>query len=125
MHDVLIKATDPTGSSAISTVGIDIRTPGTTVIAGTDDSDLVGTDGSDTFVFHPNCGNITVTGFEAQGSSHDVLQLDHNIFSDWAHLLGATRQVGSDLQITLDPQDSILVKDVALATFTKADARFV
>ena len=54
-----------------------------------------------------------------------MLQFDSNIFADWAHLLGATTQQGSDLLITLDPADTITLKNVALANFTSANANFV
>ncbi|MEO7689918.1 MAG: hypothetical protein ABIS51_11590, partial [Sphingomonas sp.] len=66
-------------------------------------------------------------------AKHDVLQFDSNIFSDWAHLLGATQQQGSDLlialdaadTITLDVADTMTLENVALAHFTWADATFV
>lgn len=66
-------------------------------------------------------------------AKHDVLQFDSDIFSDWAHLLGATQQQGSDLLITLDAVDTIsldaadtvALQHVALAHSTWADATFV
>ena len=54
---------------------------------------------------------------------------DWHIFADWAHLLGATRQQGSDLVITLDASDTITLKGLTLTagqtnSFTAADVRF-
>jgi hypothetical protein len=54
-----------------------------------------------------------------------VLQFSKSAFGDWAHLLGATRQQGSDLAITLDPTDVLTLKNVSLANFTPTNARFV
>ena len=84
-----------------------------------------GTAAVDTFVFHAGFGFDTVDQFTASGPMHDVLQFDKSEFSDWAHLLGATKQQGSDLTITLDPTDVLTLKNVSLASFTQSDARFV
>jgi VCBS repeat-containing protein len=97
---------------------------GDTLVGGPGDT-LIGGAGIDTFAFHTGFGQNTVTNFTATGTKHDLVQVDTSIFADWAHLLGATRQVGSDLQITLDPNDTITLKSVALANFTSADAHFV
>ena len=70
-------------------------------------------------------GSQTVSGFSTSGSSLDVLVFSKDIFADWAHLLGATKQQGSDLLLTLDASDSVLLKNVSLANFTSVDARFV
>jgi hypothetical protein len=40
-------------------------------------------------------------------------------------LLGATQQVGSDLVITLDPTDSLTLKNTSLAAFQSSDVHFV
>jgi len=92
---------------------------------GAGDDYLDGGDGADTFAYRAGFGNDTISDFAATGTQHDVLQVDSNIFSDWAHLLGATTQQGSDLLITLDSADTITLKNVALANFTSADAVFV
>ncbi|WP_206243587.1 beta strand repeat-containing protein [Novosphingobium terrae] len=97
---------------------------GDTLVGGNGDT-LIGGSGSDTFVFHAGFGQETVTGFMPSGPTADVLQFDTNVFSDWAHLLGATVQQGSDLLITLDASDSILVKNMAISSFSSANAHFV
>lgn len=88
-------------------------------------STLTGGAGIDTFVYHAGFGLDTINSFTATGTSHDVIQVDTSLFADWAHLLGATSQVGSDLVITLDAADKITLKNVTLANFTSADAAFV
>jgi hypothetical protein len=78
-----------------------------------------------TLAFKAGFGLQTVTGFIAAGAGFDHLNFDHNIFADWAHLLGATQQVGSDLVITLDPTDSLTLKNTSLAAFQSSDVHFV
>ena len=81
--------------------------------------------GASTVDIHAKPGHDTIAGFVAGGTAHDTLQIDKTVFADWAHLLGATRQSGSDLLITIDASDSVLLKNVALSAFTSADAKFV
>jgi hypothetical protein len=59
------------------------------------------------------------------GLGHDVLQFSKSTFADWAHLLGATRQQGSDLAITPDSGDVNTLRNAALAGLSHSDARFV
>jgi VCBS repeat-containing protein len=108
--------------------GNDIITAGSAgdiLIGGAGNDTLTGGAGIDTFLYHTGFGIDTINSFTATGTSHDLLQIDKNIFADWAHLLGATKQQGSDLLITLDPTDTITLKNVALANFASADAVFV
>ena len=81
--------------------------------------------GAATVAVHAAPGRDTISGFIASGTGHDTLQIDHTVFADWAHLLGATTQQGSDLLITIDAADSILLKSVTLASFTSTDAKIV
>ena len=80
--------------------------------------------GGDTFEFYKFCGIDTVNGFVASGTGHDMLAISTKAFADYAHLLGATKQVGNDLLITIDAADQITLKNVALASLTSADVRF-
>lgn len=97
---------------------------GDTLIGGAGDT-LTGGAGADTFVFHAGFGLETVNAFTTSGANADVLQFDSSVFADWAHVLGATAQQGSDLTITLDPGDVITLKNVSLANFTAQDVKFV
>lgn len=81
--------------------------------------------GAGTVAIHAKPGKDVITGFVAGGTAHDTLQIDKTVFADWAHLLGATKQSGSDLLITIDSADTILLKNVALSAFVTADAKFV
>jgi Ca2+-binding RTX toxin-like protein len=68
-------------------------TVGDTLIGGPG-ATLYGGAGIDTFAFHAGFGQETFYSFTATGTKHDVIQFDSTIFADWAHLLGATKQVG-------------------------------
>lgn len=81
--------------------------------------------GASTVAIHANPGKDTITGFVASGTTHDTLAIDHTVFADWAHVLGATTQSGSDLLITIDANDQVLLKNVTLASFTTADVKIV
>ena len=100
-------------------------TGGDTMVGGAGNDILTGAAGIDTFVYQAGFGLDTINSFTATGTSHDVLRIDKTLFADWAHLLGATAQVGTDLVITLDAADKITLKNVALANFTSADATLV
>ena len=97
---------------------------GETIKLGANDTITAGA-GSDIFAIQSGFGHETINSFVATGTTHDTLQVSSSIFADWAHLLGATKQQGTDLLITLDANDTILLKNVALASFTSADAKFV
>lgn len=94
---------------------------GDTLIGGAGDT-LNGGAGNDTFAFGAAFGSETVNGFAA---ASDVLQFSTTAFADWAHLLGASAQVGSDVVITLDATDTITLKNVTLASLSSTNARFV
>jgi hypothetical protein len=118
--------TDSVGSGFYGNVLIGDPAPtGVRTVTGAAGETLIGSAGADIFAFHAGFGKEVVDSFTASGTSHDVLQFDKGVFADWAHLLGATKQQGSDLLITLDAKDSLLLKNVSLASFTQADAHFV
>ncbi len=100
---------------------------GNDVLLGAPGETLTGGAGADLFVFHAGFGKETITDFTPATATvaGDSLQFDKTVFADWAHLLGATTQVGSDLDITLDANDVIVLKNVALASFTQASAHFI
>ena len=94
-------------------------------LIGAGGNTLVGGVGADSFVFHGHFGQETLYDFTGgSGANHDTLQFDKSVFADWAHLLGATKQVGGDLLITLDASDVITLKNVALSNFSQSNARF-
>ena len=132
LHDVVVAAGVTASGNTMPGIidgraGNDILhagSAGDTLMGGPGDT-LYGGAGIDTFAFHSGFGQDAIYSFTATGTKHDILQVDSTMFADWAHLMGATKQVGTDLLITLDPTDTITLKSVTLASFTSADAHFV
>jgi Ca2+-binding RTX toxin-like protein len=80
---------------------------------------------NETFVFAPHFGKAVVTDFIAAGPRHDVLDIDHTVFHDFAHLRAATHQVGLDTVITADAADTITLLHVAMGSLTGTDFHFL
>ncbi|MCA2410802.1 calcium-binding protein [Rhizobium leguminosarum] len=92
--------------------------------SGSDDV-LVGTEADDTFIFRGNFGHDTIVDFSAGAGSADVIEIESDIFADFASVIAAAAQSGSDTLITNDGDNSILLKNVALTTLHQDDFRFV
>lgn len=95
-----------------------------TIVGGAGNDQLQGDGGSDTFVFRPNFGHDTITDFIAGASTDDVIDVSTDIFADFAAVMAAATQVGTDALITLDANSSILLKNVAFANLHQDDFRF-
>jgi hypothetical protein len=83
---------------------------------------LTGGSGVDVFRFAKLFGHDTVEHFTA---GEDLIELDHGAFADVSDVLAHASQVGSDVVIGLDSQDSILLKNVALQSLHASDFHFV
>ncbi|WP_425504959.1 DUF4214 domain-containing protein [Rhizobium indicum] len=92
---------------------------------GGGDDILIGGAAADTFAYGANGGIDTIVGFTASGTAHDVLAVDSSVFADWAHLLAASTQSGSDMIITADSDDKIILKNVAVASLQPANVQFL
>ena len=77
-----------------------------------------------TLAFGKGDGAQIITGFATSGGGADALSFSQSVFADYAHLMGATQQQGSDLLITLDANDTLLLKNVSMSSFTSANAHF-
>jgi Ca2+-binding RTX toxin-like protein len=96
------------------------------LIGGAGNDMLTGGTESDTFVFAAGFGKDTITDFNAAtGVNHDVLQFSTAVFANWTALLAATTQVGTDLVITQNASNTIILKNVTLSSFTSDDAIFI
>ncbi|MBY5635207.1 RTX toxin [Rhizobium leguminosarum] len=92
--------------------------------SGSDDV-LVGTEADETFIFRGNFGHDTVVDFSAGAGSDDVIEVEADIFADFASVIAAAAQSGLDTLITHDGENSILLNNVALTTLHQDDFRFV
>jgi hypothetical protein len=61
----------------------------------------------------------------AGASANDVIEFDSGIFANYAGLQSAMQQAGSDVQITVDVANNVLLKNIVLANLTQDDFRFV
>ncbi|EJT04456.1 rhizobiocin/RTX toxin and hemolysin-type calcium binding protein, partial [Rhizobium sp. CCGE 510] len=95
-----------------------------TLTGGAGNDTLTGGAAADVFVYSPNWGHDTITNFVAIGSAHDAISIDHSIFADWASLLAATGQSGSDTIITADSDNSITLKNVVVSSLQSWDFLF-
>jgi Ca2+-binding RTX toxin-like protein len=89
-----------------------VATNGATRLIGGPGDTLTGGSGSDTFVFVGNFGQNTITNYSA---SKDLIEIDHNQFHSLAAVQLASHQVGSDVVITADANDSITLHNVSLS----------
>ena len=92
-------------------------------IAGAAGNDTMsGGAGNDTFVFRANLGQDVVTDFTV-GS--DLLEFRDGIFADAAAALAAATSSGSDTLITIDANNTVLLKNVSLANLHETDFHIV
>ncbi|MFT4129087.1 hypothetical protein [Labrys sp. (in: a-proteobacteria)] len=85
---------------------------------------LTGGVGVDTFVFKPAFGNDTISDFTASGTGADQINIDHNVFADWAALLSHTTQSGADTIITADANDVITLKNTTVSSLQQSNFHF-
>ncbi|MGR9148099.1 calcium-binding protein [Rhizobium leguminosarum] len=95
-----------------------------TIQGGAGNDTLTGVGGNDVFVFKANFGKDSVTDFSAGAGIGDVIDINNDLFADFASVLAAASQVGADTVITHDANTSITLKNVALTNLHQDDFRF-
>jgi Ca2+-binding RTX toxin-like protein len=95
-----------------------------TVDGGTGNDYLTGGSGNDTFRFHGTFGNDQISDFKA-GGDHDIIELDHNQFADFAAVQAAMVQGNGQTTIMLDANHSIVLTGVNAADLQASDFQFV
>jgi Ca2+-binding RTX toxin-like protein len=123
-HDTFSGVNAVTGSAFADTI----------TASGSNDT-LTGGNGADTFVFSsftwsgswtPQTQNHTVTDFSAgDAPGHDVIELQHTSFADFASVQAAAQQVGSDVVISLNPHDTVTLSGVDFHALTASDFHLV
>jgi Ca2+-binding RTX toxin-like protein len=94
-------------------------------IGGLGDDHLTGGAGNDIFAFAKGQGHDTITDFAAGPAIGDRIQLDDQMFANFASVRAASHQVGHDVVITADNLDSITLSNVDLANLNQNDFVFV
>jgi Ca2+-binding RTX toxin-like protein len=136
IHSYTESSTDLAGNLGYS-AGVTLYTPaasstlkggiGNDVLIGRPNDTLTGGAGSDTFVFNPGFGKETITDFVASGSPagsvHDIIDLHQLGLTNFGQVHDA--QVGKNVVITVDAQDTITLQGVTLAYLTANDFHFV
>jgi Ca2+-binding RTX toxin-like protein len=92
------------------------------LVGGLGDDRLTGGSGSDIFAFAKGHGHDTITDFVG-GTDH--IQLDDQMFANFASMRAASHQVGNDVVITANNFDSITLSHVDMADLHQNDFTFV
>lgn len=77
---------------------------------------------ADVFIIKPGFGHDTVTDFSATGG--DTIRFSTEVFADYSAVLDAAAQVGSDVVITFDVDNSLTLQNVELTALGLANFQF-
>jgi beta-glucanase (GH16 family) len=93
------------------------------LVAGAGNDVLVGNSaGDDRFVFNAGSGHDVVYSFMGgTGSTHDWIELNGYGFTSFSQVQQAMTQQGSDVLLTLDANDAILIKNTTVAALNASD----
>jgi hypothetical protein len=78
----------------------------------------------ETFRFHLNAGQDTITDFAATGRGHDLLSLPMTLAHDLGEILQDASQVGDNVFIAFGHGGSIILDNVAVDTISAVDFKF-
>jgi hypothetical protein len=92
-------------------------------MSSTDSETLEATSKRDAFLFERYFGHDTVTGFQAQGN-RDVIIFSKTVFADFASVMSAAKQRETDVLIEVNNENSLVLKNVMLASLQADDFRF-
>ncbi len=84
---------------------------------------LTGGNGSDTFGFGTGFGKDTITDFSH--SQSDVIEFSTALFADFTAVQAASTQVGANVVITFDTNDTVTLNGITLAALQSSDFHFV
>jgi Ca2+-binding RTX toxin-like protein len=96
-----------------------------TLIGGAGNDVLTGGTEADVFLFGPGSGSDIITDFVAGSAvGHDLIRFDRTVFSDYASVLAAATQSGSDVVISFGGGDSITIQNVDLSALAADNFEF-
>ncbi|MVA35473.1 beta strand repeat-containing protein [Agrobacterium vitis] len=79
---------------------------------------------NDNFIFHAGFGQDVISGYQASGSSADMIAFDHTTFSDWTDLLSNAQQSGQDVIITSHANDTLTLTNTSLSNLQQSKFSF-
>lgn len=85
---------------------------------------LGGGSGSDTFVFGPGIGEDLVTDFKAGAAGTDVIAFT-GVFTNYAEVMAASVQVGTNVLITIDASNTVMLGNVKIGDIDASDFAFI
>ncbi len=95
------------------------------IIGHAGNDDLYGGQGDDVFVFAASDGNDVIHDFSSGEGTEDLIELQNIAgFTEFADVLDKAVDQGVDTLITLDAENSILIKDVNVNDLHQDDFRF-
>lgn len=117
------KGDDLIGNSGKNTL---LGKGGADSLAGGRGADMMtGGTGADTFVFANRMGKDTITDFDPGGANHDVIDLSHvSGFDTFSEVKQHMDQVGQDVVISVNNQNTITIEGVKLANLDAGDFHF-
>jgi serralysin len=86
---------------------------------------LNGGAGNDTFIFAANFGKDVIADFQNTNGEQDIIQFDHTVFADFSAVQSHMAQVGGNVVITVDANDTITIQDSSVGHLSADDFRFV
>jgi Ca2+-binding RTX toxin-like protein len=93
------------------------------LVGGAGGDILRGGGGSDTFIFGAGFGHDTIADFAGGPGLGDVIQFE-GLFADFAAVLASTQQIGAHSVITVTPDDTITLTNVAMSNLAANDFLF-
>ncbi|WP_299752710.1 putative Ig domain-containing protein [uncultured Tateyamaria sp.] len=96
------------------------------IYGGAGNDTLTGGVGNDVFVFDPGFGEDIITDFVAGAGTEDIIAFRGapNLSSSYADVLNSAADDGTDTTITLDTDNSIVLKNVVVSDLSSDDFRF-
>ena len=112
-----------TGNGSANTLSGQGGTDRLTGQAGNDT--LTGGGAKDVFVFGPGFGRDVVADFAANGGSSDQIEFSTSVFANFSAVQAAMAQVGANVVITYDANNTITLNNVSFARLDASDFLFV